>query len=348
MTSRNKTMPLKKLIVFLAVAASVVLLWVVLKPRDYPVPSFEPRPRTQYWKLSNGSSIGYTVISKRMEKKPYPVIYLHGGPGGHIRNGHIQALAPLADSGFRVYLYDQIGSGHSDRLDHIDEYTVQRHLDDLLEIVRKLKASKVILVGQSWGAVMASLFAAQHPELVHRIILTSPGPIFPLHAQLANLPVPDSIHLTPPVYSNEMGNQLAANWRTKAMKWMAIHAGLKLASDKEADQFAGYLSQLVNRSVVCDTARILPADAGSGYYVSIKTSQSLLEMTDPRPKLRAVQAPVLVMKGTCDNQKWGYTKEYLELLPHSELKIIPGAGHAIEIEQPGIYIQTIVDFLTAP
>jgi proline iminopeptidase len=54
------------------------------------------------------------------------------------------------------------------------------------------------------------------------------------------------------------------------------------------------------------------------------------------------------MKGECDNQKWGYTKEYLELLPHSELKIIPGAGHAIEIEQPGIYIRTIVDFLTAP
>ncbi len=348
MTSSTKTMPLKKLIVFLAVAASVVLLWVVLKPREYTGPSFEPRPRTQYWKLPNGSSIGYTVISKRMEKKPYPVVYLHGGPGGHITNGHIQALAPLADSGFRVYLYDQIGSGHSDRLDDISDYTVQRHVDDLREIVKKLGAPKVILIGQSWGAILATLFAAEYPDLVHRIVLTSPGPVFPLIQQLADLPVPDSIQLKPPVFSNEMGNQLAANWRTKAMKWMAIHAGLRLASDKEADQFASYLSQLVNRSVVCDTSRILPADAGSGYYASIKTFQSLLEMADPRPKLRAVQAPVLVMKGECDNQKWGYTKEYLELLPHSELKIIPGAGHAIEIEQPGIYIHTIADFLTAP
>jgi proline iminopeptidase len=338
---------LKRIFILPAIAAGVLWLWVILKPRDYPAPVFEPRPRTQYWKMRNGASIGYTVISKRMEKKPYPVIYLHGGPGGHISDGHIQALAPLADSGFRVYLYDQIGSGHSDRLNDIDDYTVQRHLDDLGEIVRKLNAPKVILVGQSWGAVLASLFAAEHPELVHRLVLTSPGPVFPMHSQLADLPVPDSILLKPPVYGNEMGNHMAANWRTKAMKWMAIHTGLKLASDKEADQFASYLSQLVDRSIVCDTSRILPADAGSGYYASIKTFQSLLEISDPRPKLRAVQASVLVMKGQCDNQKWGYTKEYLDLFPRGDLKIIPGAGHAIEVEQPGLYIRSIVDFLTA-
>jgi proline iminopeptidase len=56
---------------------------------------------------------------------------------------------------------------------------------------------------------------------------------------------------------------------------------------------------------------------------------------------------VLVMKGQCDNQKWGYTKEYLDLFPRGDLKIIPGAGHAIEVEQPGLYIRSIVDFLTA-
>jgi pimeloyl-ACP methyl ester carboxylesterase len=35
------------------------------------------------------------------------------------------------------------------------------------------------------------------------------------------------------------------------------------------------------------------------------------------------------MKGECDNQKWGFTNEYLELFKNSELKIIPGAGHFI-------------------
>ncbi len=51
------------------------------------------------------------------------------------------------------------------------------------------------------------------------------------------------------------------------------------------------------------------------------------------------------MKGQCDNQKWGYTQEYLKLYPNSELVVIPNAGHAIYIEQPIQYIKTIKKFL---
>lgn len=75
------------------------------------------------------------------------------------------------------------------------------------------------------------------------------------------------------------------------------------------------------------------------------TMQSLSETQDPRPKLRSAPYPVLVVKGQCDNQKWGFTKEYLDVFPHSQLVVIPDAGHAITIEQPEQYIQTIRAFL---
>lgn len=332
-------------IVFLVAVALVVLMVVVLVPKEYAGPVFEPRPATQYWKMDNGSSIGYTVISKRMEKKPYPVLYLHGGPGGHITNGDIDALRPLADLGYRVYLYDQIGSGHSDRLAKIGEYSVQRHMNDLRGIIKKLGASKVILIGQSWGAILATLFAAEHPELVHRMVLTSPGPIYPVQSQLASLPPPDSIRLKEPVYSNVMGNRQANNWRTKAMKMMATAFHVKLASDKEADQFVTFLNQQVNRSTVCDTSRVLGAEAGSGYYASVMTFTSLLEVKDPRPKIRKLETRVLVMKGECDNQKWGYTQEYLQLFRHSQFQLVPGAGHFIDVERPKEYTDAIMAFL---
>lgn len=332
-------------VVFFVVLALVVMITVLVSPREYAGPIFEPRAATQYWKMDNGSSIGYTVISKRMEKQPYPVVYLHGGPGGHITDAEIESLRPLADLGFRVYLYDQIGSGHSDRLADIGEYTVQRHIADLREIVKKLKAPKVILIGQSWGAILATLFAAEYPELVHKMVLTSPGPVFPLQPQLAALPAPDSLPFKQPVFSNEQGNKQANNVRTKAMKWMATNFGIKLASDKEADRFATFLNQQVNRSTVCDTSRILDAEAGSGYYVSIMTFKSLLNIKDPRPKLTTLQMPVLVMKGECDNQKWGYTQEYLQLFRNSRFQYVPGAGHFIDVEQPEIYIRSIVTFL---
>jgi proline iminopeptidase len=35
-------------------------------------------------------------------------------------------LQPLADSGYDVYLYDQVGSGRSSRLENIRDYTVQK------------------------------------------------------------------------------------------------------------------------------------------------------------------------------------------------------------------------------
>ncbi len=99
------------------------------------------------------------------------------------------------------------------------------------------------------------------------------------------------------------------------------------------------------KSTVCDTANILKEDAGSGFYASVMTFASLAKVKDPRPAIKQLTMPVLVMKGTCDNQKWGFTNEYLELFKKSELKIIPGAGHYISVEQPRLYIKTILEFL---
>jgi proline iminopeptidase len=338
----------KKILKFVVVAGvigAIIYLVVVLYPRVYDVPVFESRPATQYWKMADGSTIGYTVISKRMDKKPYPVLFLHGGPGAHITDAHIEALRPIADLGYRVYLYDQTGSGHSDRLSDISQYSVQRHMDDIKAIMQKLKTQKVILIGQSWGAVLATMFAAEHPDLVHAMVLTSPGPIFPVNPALATLVPPDSIRLKEPVYFNADGNRKANHLRTKAMKFMATTLGLKLVPDAEADQFMTFLNEQVDRSTVCDTSKILPASAGSGYYTSVMTFKSLLAIKDPREKIRKLQMPVLVMKGECDNQKWGYTNEYLQLLHQSQFVCIPGAGHAIAVEQPELYIRSIMMFL---
>ena len=68
-------------------------------------------------------------------------------------------------------------------------------------------------------------------------------------------------------------------------------------------------------------------------------------MKDPRPALKASSIPILVMKGQCDNQKWGFTNEYLQVFKNHQLVIIPNAGHSISVEQPSLYLETIADFL---
>ena len=129
------------------------------------------------------------------------------------------------------------------------------------------------------------------------------------------------------------------------MAYLATAFGIKLASDEEADQFSTFRNNEVNKSVVCDTTKFPPNSGGSGFYVLERTMLSLSDLEDPRLKIKAIQCPVLVMKGQCDNQKWGYTKEYLDLFPHSQLRIIPNAGHAIAFEQPELYLKVIREFL---
>jgi proline iminopeptidase len=106
------------------------------------------------------------------------------------------------------------------------------------------------------------------------------------------------------------------------------------------------LNYEVDRSTVCDTSNILKEDAGSGFYASVMTFNSLTKVSDPRPKLKTLKTPVLVIKGQCDNQRWGFTNEYLQLFQNSELTIIPNAGHFIYVEQPKLYIKTIGHFLS--
>jgi proline iminopeptidase len=330
---------------YLLLSLALVYAIAVLVPRKYEVPSIQERAGTQYWDLATGSRIAFFHVSAKGNKKPTPIIYLHGGPGGHVRDDLINSLAPLSNDGFDIYFYDQVGSGMSSRVKDITEYTVDRHVLDLDAITKELGAKKVILLGQSWGAILGSLYAASFPEKVSGLILSCPGPIFPARTELSQAPAPDSFHLRPPYYTNAQGNRRASNVRTKAMNFFAFSFGWKLASDEEADAFASFAGFAVNRSTVCDTANIPAMDAGGGYYAGVRTYKSLMEVKDYRAKLKDLELPVLILKGQCDNQPWGYTYEYTQVFKNNELKIIPSAGHFLWIEQPQRYYEAIRQFL---
>lgn len=266
-----------------------------------------------------------------------------------IGDGNIRMLEPFADQGYDIYLYDQIGCGFSGRLKDIRDYTADRHKKDLEQIVAAIGAEKVILFGHSWGAILAVLYAADNPGKVEKMILTGPGPIMPILRELANVKAPDSFHLRMPYYSNAQGNREANNVRTRFMAFCALRLGIKLASDEESDDFGSYLNALVDRSTVADTARLQHDKpfSGVGFYAQLMTAASFSRLQDPRPKLKNSTVPILVMKGQYDNQRWGFTHEYLDLFPDHRLVVVPNAGHGISEEQPVIYLNTIRAFLAS-
>lgn len=313
-------------------------------PRNYGVCDFTPREGVQYWDLPSGSKIGYSLINGKGVVRGSPIIYLHGGPGGKVSESHIRFLKPLAEEGHDIYLYDQIGSGHSDRLENIEDYTVQRHKEDLAEIIETIGSEKVILFAHSWGTLLASEYFALHPDKIEKLIYSGPGPMLPIRQELKSKIPPDSLELFQPKFSNREGYEKANNLRNKIIYRWALIFGSKLVSDKEADHFQTFLNQELSKSCTCD-GKPLIYKSGDGYYSQVMTVKSFNGVKDKRMTLKGNRTPLLILKGQCDNQSWGYTQEYLDLFANSELHIIKNAGHQIEDSKQEEYIKLIQQFL---
>ena len=334
-----------RILKWMALAVLAILLYLAFWPRHYDVPKRDNSINQLRWQIHTGSVIGYTHIAGKGNKQPYPIVYLHGGPGGGVSATVMNNLKPLSDNGYDLYFYDQAGCGASGRLSDIADYTLERHVKDLDEIIDSTGSGKVILLGQSWGAILAAAFAAAHPGKVAKLIFTSPGPIYPVRKNLLNIQAPDSLHIKAPLTTNKKGSAAADNLRMKTVRFFAVHFTIKLAGDDEADDFACYESSFTNQSALCDTSIHLPARGGYGFYSGLITFNNLQHIQDFRPGLKGNAIPSLVLKGQCDNQPWGATSEYLELFPNHHFVLIPNAGHFIAIEQGEIYLREIEGFL---
>jgi proline iminopeptidase len=323
----------------------VAVLSFVLWPVRYDVQELQERPGTKYWNLTTGSRIAYTFIPARERLHPHPLIYLHGGPGAGITNREVEVYTSIAAQGYDVYLYDQVGCGLSGRLKNINDYSVGRHKRDLTEIVENTGAKKVVLVGQSWGSILAGIYLAEHPEKIAKLIITAPAPLQPANKALENIRAPDSLQLRAPNHLKRKRKPGDMSMRSKIMYYMARKFSMKLVPDKEADAFATFQTNVLNLEMVCDTQNAVIAEGTEGMYVQYMTSKSLGKLKDQRGILSTLNTPVLIMKAQCDNQPWGYTKEYLDVFRNHEFRLISNAGHNIFLEQPEEYAKTIVDFL---
>jgi pimeloyl-ACP methyl ester carboxylesterase len=82
-----------------------------------------------------------------------------------------KAQLPYFSERFRCIAYDGRGNGKSDRPDDVAAYTLDNYLADALAVMDALDARQAIVVGLSFGGLLASILAAYHPERVRAAIL---------------------------------------------------------------------------------------------------------------------------------------------------------------------------------
>jgi proline iminopeptidase len=103
------------------------------------------------------------------------IVVLHGGPGGDYRS--LLHCSQLAGDGYFVVFYDQRGSGLSRRHEK-GIYTIDLFVEDLDAVIRHYRRRPdqgVILLGQSWGAMLATAYINAHPATIRGAVLVEPG-----------------------------------------------------------------------------------------------------------------------------------------------------------------------------
>ncbi len=108
------------------------------------------------------------------------LLFLHGFPEHWY--GWQKQLSFFADHGFYAVAPDQRGYNLSSKPEAVEEYTLEKLMGDMLELIGQLGTENVVLVGHDWGGVVAWALAMHHPEVLHKlVILNIPHPAIMLH-----------------------------------------------------------------------------------------------------------------------------------------------------------------------
>lgn len=136
------------------------------QPTKYPTqlfPEIEPYYH-KYLPVGGGHTIYYEECGNR---RGYPVIFFHGGPGGGCSEKDRRYFDPRK---WRIFLINQRGcekTGYRDRLQDNNTFLLT---DDVATIMSARKIDKAVIVGPSWGSCLASVFAIRYPKLISGIV----------------------------------------------------------------------------------------------------------------------------------------------------------------------------------
>jgi len=272
------------------------------------------------------------------------ILTVHGGPG----------FAPTAPwragrelSGrYELVYYHQRGCGQSSRpIAHFPDpnfyqnmLTAHRLLGlpaqvgDIERIRRILGRDKLILMGHSFGALLAAMYAAEFPERVSALVLVAPANLAVLPSKTGDLFDLIRQHL-PASMSGEYEKYLA--------EYFDFH-GAFARTDQQSSAFYGRFGKYY---VAAGGALPAGGDVGGAGFVPLAVFLGMGKHHDYSAALRAVKAPVLVIHGANDLQPEAASRNFAALFSNSRFVSVEGAGHFVFNDRPEEFAAVVRNFL---
>lgn len=276
---------------------------------------FTATPIPLYWcRYTPAEPVGHLVI-------------LHGGPGAH-HDYLLPQMLELAKDRDCLF-YDQRGGGRS-RTDDRTPITWQTHVEDLTAVLAELAPGPLSLVGYSWGATLAMLFAIEATAgragpVPTRLVLLNPGP---------------ATRAGRDTFETEFQRRQTGPAVTE------LRAALAASGLRESDP-AAYKQRAFELSVAGYFANPERAKDLTPFRVTGRVQQSVWESLgefDLRPGLRGLRIPSLVVHGRQDPIPLESSEAVAAALS-AETLWLDDCGHVPYVEQPGPLFAALRDFL---
>ena len=266
------------------------------------------------------------------------LVAVHGGPGNSLES--IRAdFEPLAKNR-RVIYYDQRGQGRSDLIKDGSRLGYKQHVADLEALRRHFRLERMSLIGNSWGGLLISLYAIEHPDRIERMILDTPAS--PMRGFLDDQEAEISRRMAK-IYTPE---QIArSNADRHPDVWLKVKDPLTFCRDFYRTILRVYtFTQTLEGNFKGELCAGGPESVRQHPVVRAHAWNSLGNF-DLMPKLGLVKAPVLVIHGAADVVPLKGSEAWTAGYPNARLLVIERSGHIAQVEAPEIFFPAIEAFL---
>lgn len=286
---------------------------------------------------ANGVLIYYTSMGKGD-----PLVVVHGGPGAS-HDYFLPHLLPLMRHN-RVIFIDERGSGKSQLLEDPAGYTVENMVEDVEAVRKALGLGKINLLGHSYGGVLALGYALKYQQNLSHLILGS---------TFASTSAMNQVFV-------RMKEKMAPELRERIDK-METEGLFGHGKDYEKGRYTndymvaawgeGYFPYLYQHR---PDPNFDPAASGNtswalyremwgshGEFI-IDGNLKSVEYTD---RLPGIKVPTLITVGDHDECDPSLSQAMHEKIAGSKLVVLPKSGHMTFVDQPGMFLRAVDDFL---
>jgi len=274
---------------------------------------------------------GHHVVADRFGDGREVLLCLNGGPGlpcDYLRDSH----SWLADKGYRVIAYDQLGTGRSDRPSDRSLWTVPRYAEEVETVRKALGIDGFHLLGQSWGAFLAIEYALAYPGHIRTLVLADgAGDIPHLVGELNRLRA---------ALGHETVAMMARHEAEGTLDHPEYQAAITILNFRHVCRLPDWPAPL-KRSLSDWNMEVYGTMQGPNEFTFTGNYKDWCRLGD----MHRIGVPALVVCGQHDELTPACSMRMHQALPNSTIRVFANSAHMPFYEEPEEYAALLLGFL---